>query len=394
MVKYKSNLHLLAQRVLLLLAFYSLCRLLFFAFNINYFGELTTISFLKDLLFGIRFDSCAIAISNIVFICLHFNPFQFFYHRFYKLLLKVLFLAVNIPLLLFSCIDFGLFRFSAKHATSDVFKIMSFGEDFANTLPGMIRDFWYVLVVFIALVVFLVWSYNKIGIEKKIPKKQDKTPVHISKKIVSYLAGIILVVIGFRGGIQYKPVSIISASQYGSSKDVALILNTPFTLLKTAGKGHLTEVRYFTDEESEKIAPTIHLFRSDEPFRQLNVVLIILESFGKEYIGSLNHGNGHTPFLDSLIGESFVFENAFANGKRSIEGVPGIVAGIPSLMSEPFITSAYSGNSINSLASLLKKKGYRTSFFHGGTNGTMGFDNFTHLAGFDSYYGRRQLGNL
>ncbi len=348
---------------------------------------------MRDIFFGTRFDISAIIISNIFFIALHFNPFGFFYHRVYQVLLKIIFIAVNIPMLLFSCIDFGLFRFSGKHATSDAFKIMSFGNDFINTLPRMLLDFWYVLLIFIVLSILLIKAYNKIRLTTGKARPAEKKSAYVFKKIIFNAVSIALVVIGFRGGIQYKPISIISASQYGTSKDVALLLNTPFTIMKTYGKNHLTEKNYFSKKEAESISPFNHHFNSNEPFRKLNVVIIVMESFGKEYIGSMNSYKGYTPFLDSLIKESLVFTNAFANGKRSIEGIPGIVSGIPSLMGEPFITSAYSGNAITSLAGILKPKGYVTSFYHGGTNGTMGFDNFIHLAGFDYYYGRREYKN-
>jgi hypothetical protein len=349
-------------------------------------------SFLKDFFFGVRFDLSAIIISNIFFIAFHFIPFRFFYSTWYQLFLKIQFLLVNIIFLLFTCIDFGFFRFSSKHTTSDAFRVMSFGEDFINTAPSAIRDFWYVLLAFIIFITLLVWSYKRIRIEKNRPG-DNRSALRTILHIIYYPVGIGLVIIGFRGGIQYKPISIITASHYGSSKDVALILNTPFTILKTFYKSGLSEIRFFPEKKAEKISPVIHRFQPGLPEKKLNVVVIILESFGKEYIGSLNHYQGYTPFLDSLIGESLVFTNAFANGKRSIEGIPSIIAGMPPLMEEPFITSAYSGNTINSLASLLKKKGYVTSFYHGGTNGTMGFDNFTNLAGFDSYYGRHEYNN-
>ncbi|MCX6292425.1 MAG: sulfatase-like hydrolase/transferase [Bacteroidetes bacterium] len=389
----KNRLLLLGQRMLLLVVLYSFCRFLFLLFNLAYFSEVPTSSLLKDFIAGIRFDLSAIIISNIVFIALHFNPLRFFYSRYYQLSLKIIFLAVNIPLLLFSFIDFCLFRFSAKHATSDAFKIMSFGEDFINTVPGMILDFWYVLVVFILTVFLLVYAYQKIKPAASAAANNTHQPFFIVRNIVFSVVAIAGVVTGFRGGIQYKPISIISASRYGSSKDVALILNTPFTILKTLGKNHLTEMTFFSEEEAEKISPLVHHYNGDEKFRNLNVVVIVMESFGNEYIGGMNHDRGYTPFLDSLMKESLVFPRAFANGKRSIEGIPSIVAGIPSLMAEPFITSSYSENSITSLASLLRKKRYFTSFYHGGTNGTMGFDNFVHLAGFESYYGRREYRN-
>jgi phosphoglycerol transferase MdoB-like AlkP superfamily enzyme len=127
--------------------------------------------------------------------------------------------------------------------------------------------------------------------------------------------------------------------------------------------------------------------------------VIILESFSKEYIGGLNKTidngryKGYTPFLDSLIKESLVFTSAFANGKRSIEAIPAVLAGIPSLMNDAYITSMYAGNNINSIASVLKKRNYSSAFFHGGTNGTMGFDAFAKLASFDKYYGRTEYNN-
>jgi phosphoglycerol transferase MdoB-like AlkP superfamily enzyme len=59
-------------------------------------------------------------------------------------------------------------------------------------------------------------------------------------------------------------------------------------------------------------------------------------------------------------------------------------------MTEDFITSQYGSDKFNSLASLLKTEGYNSSFFHGGKNGTMGFDAFCKSAGFDNYYGKNE----
>jgi phosphoglycerol transferase MdoB-like AlkP superfamily enzyme len=82
-----------------------------------------------------------------------------------------------------------------------------------------------------------------------------------------------------------------------------------------------------------------------------------------------------------------VFENAFANGKRSIEAVPAILAGLPTLSDDSYITSRFSGNKILGLPAILAREGYNTSFFHGGRNGTMGFDEFSHIVGIQHYYG-------
>ena len=73
-----------------------------------------------------------------------------------------------------------------------------------------------------------------------------------------------------------------------------------------------------------------------------------------------------------------------------MEGIPAVLASVPTLMDDAFIISPYGSNQINSLASLLKEKGYVTSFYHGGINGTMGFDAFSKVAGFDNYCGMHE----
>ncbi|MBK6988267.1 MAG: sulfatase-like hydrolase/transferase [Bacteroidetes bacterium] len=218
----------------------------------------------------------------------------------------------------------------------------------------MIGDFWYVLLILFAMWYTLQRFYpTKPSVQLNsfsiINSDAPSRPIYF----LIYFIG--LFVIGFRGGIQFKPLTIISATQYGNSTCTPLILNTPFTYVKTFGKNVLEEKNFMSKDQAEQISPTIHL-PTDSAFRDLNVVLIILESFGKEYIGHYNKGKGYTPFLDSLIGQSYDCTQSYANAKRSIEGIPAILAGIPSLLSEPFITSAYAGNTLTSIASLLNKK--------------------------------------
>src|SRR5690606_24927473 len=124
-----------------------------------------------------------------------------------------------------------------------------------------------------------------------------------------------------------------------------------------------------------------------------NVVIIILESFGKEFIGFYSGEKTYTPFLDSLLGQSLTFTGGFANGKKSIEAVPSIFASIPSLQDNPYISSQYNSNRIIGLPELLKEHGYTSAFYHGATNGSMRFDSFAQFIGFDHYVGKKEYGN-
>ena len=385
----KSSYTLLIKRLWLLLLIYTFCRLLFYFFNFDYFTAVNFSDLSKSFFYGIRFDITAIVITNTPIILLHFLPEKIFQSKLISVINKFLFILINSIAILLNAIDFSLFQFTAKRATADVFKVISFGHDFTNTVPKMIGDFWYVLLILLAMWYTLQRFYPtkpSVHLNSFFNSKFSTTLLGRSIFLIAFIG---LFVIGFRGGIQFKPLTIISATQYGSSTCTPLILNTPFTYVKTFGKNVLEEKNFMSKDQAEQISPTIHL-PTDSAFRDLNVVLIILESFGKEYIGHYNKGKGYTPFLDSLIGQSYDCTQSYANAKRSIEGIPAILAGIPSLLSEPFITSAYAGNSLTSIASLLNKKNYETIFFHGGTNGTMGFDNFSKATGYKRYFGRTE----
>ena len=62
-------------------------------------------------------------------------------------------------------------------------------------------------------------------------------------------------------------------------------------------------------------------------------------------------------------------------------------------MNQSIVGSNYAGNKINSLAQILKQNGYYTAFFHGGKNGTMNFDAYAQMAGFDDYFGKNEYNN-
>lgn len=62
---------------------------------------------------------------------------------------------------------------------------------------------------------------------------------------------------------------------------------------------------------------------------------------------------------------------------------------MPCFLDNQYLNSIYSNNTLQTLPSLLKDKGYTSTFF-GGTNGTINLNSFAKLAGFDKYYGRTE----
>jgi phosphoglycerol transferase MdoB-like AlkP superfamily enzyme len=228
---------------------------------------------------------------------------------------------------------------------------------------------------------------------KQLPKQRFVLKIKpISKQlfILVFASGIFIV--SARGGLQLKPIKPINAGELSGSQNTSLILNTPFCILHSLNEKPLVEYNYFKKEDLTNIYSPIHLPQSQQINKQ-NIVILILESFSKEFVGYYNEGESNTPFLDSLMRQGIVFNNAYANGLKSIDALPAITASIPTLMNNPFITSDYGQNKIESLASILKKEGYNTSFFHGGLRGTQGFYSFSRKAGIQEYHGMEEYNN-
>ena len=399
-----KEIHLLLMRLSIALLTYPICKILFFIFNHSYFSDVFLGDFISILFFGLRFDFSALVLMNVPFTLLHIIPLGFTKKKWYQRILKIVFLTVNGIAILADCVDLEYYKFTLKRTTSDFFDLFGLGSDISTMLPQYIKDFWYVILIATTLIIFISWLYNKTksngawssedgGISQlRTPNSQLIARVFSWLVLTSALIG--LMVIAFRGGLQLRPIMTINASEYVSAKNIPLIINTPFSIIKSYGLEELEEKKYFSEDEVKKIYNPIHHpeYRIQNTEYRINVFIIILESFSKEYT-SLGKRKSYTPFLDSLMNESLVFNNAFANGKKSMEGIPAVLSGIPSLMNESFITSIYCGNPFNSLSNTLRSKGYSSAFFHGGTNGTMGFDAFCSSSGFDKYVGRFEYNN-
>ncbi len=390
-----KEIQILLLRLSLALAVYPACKLLFFLFNYNYFSDISFPQFLSILFFGLRFDLSALALMNAPYILLHMIPF-FISKKWYQLLLHLVFMLVNSLSILADCVDMEYFKFTQKRTTSDFFDLFGLGNDMSSLLPRYLTDFWYIVFIWIGLTALIAWAYGKIKSSSKQQEKDAKSP--LSETVIRITLHTVLIgslIVAFRGGLQLRPIMPINASEYVAAKNIPLIINTPFSIIKSYGLETLEEKNYFPETELPKIIDPIHrsFKTARDSSRKPNVFIIILESFSKEYIGALSGQHTHTPFLDSLISQGLVFDNAFANGKRSLEGLPAVAAGIPGLINEPYITSIYGSNRFNSIATALGETGYTSAFFHGGTNGTMGFDAFSNAAGYQAYHGRNEYNN-
>lgn len=390
-----GNIGSLLKHLFLLLVVYSVCRGGFFLFNYVYFEGLSVGELLWVFVVGLRFDLSVIILLNFPFILFFVLPFPFRERVWYRVILRWLYVIVNSVGVLANAVDFVYFPYTLKRMNATVFNFFNgkMGDDVFTLLPTFFKDYWYAVVIGIGLCVWIYYGYRR--------NEKNNSLVWNTREYIRqwglFVVAMGMALVGYRGGFQMKPLHPVHAGEYVEVKYIPLLINTPFSIAKTVGVKAIEPSTYWHIDD-ENVLKNLYDTRhngSKEGFKRMNVVTIILESFSKEYVGALNgrQVESVTPFLDSLIEHSWVCCNAFSNGKASIEGIPAIVAGMPTWMSEAYITSPYGNNRLESLPNLLKKQGYATAFFHGGTNGTMGFDAFARVAGYEHYYGRKEYKN-
>jgi glucan phosphoethanolaminetransferase (alkaline phosphatase superfamily) len=382
-----SHLISLAKKLGISFLIFTVCRLAFYVFNLSFFND----GFPLDAFYyGLRFDWVAISYLLAPFILLSILPIGIRSNSLYKTITKVFFHLANTIGIIFNLIDLAYYQFALKRTTADFLRFISSNDDTLKLLPQYLADFWYAFVLLIVFIGFTEFLYRKSDSYSKSTIKSIKNTL---AQILIFIFISAFTAIGFRGGLQLKPLDVINAANNTSPQNVPLVLNTPFCIIKTILNDQLPETKFFTPSELTEIYSPVLKINKEGQFKGKNVVLIILESYAKEYVGFFNNGNGYTPFLDSLLEESYAFTNAYSNGSKSIEALPAILAGIPPLMNTPYVISNYSNNKIDALPDILKRNGYNTSFYHGGSNGTMGFNGFTKIAGVDNYFGMDEYPN-
>lgn len=388
----------LAYRILLAYMFYFIARIFFYFYNASLLHVATVSDFLSLSYYGLAFDTTAILYVNTLFIVLSILPFWKNTAIGYQKFLFYFYFVTNLLFYATNFIDFIYYKYTFARTTIVALEVLKHETNKTTMFAGFIYHYWHVLALFISCSILWIYLYKKVKVSVSIPTK--KIP-YFAVSILIFLLIAVLIIGGIRGGDFKKstrPINLVDASK--NVKNIVhsdIVLNTPFALIRTLFSNGFSKTNFsdVTDKVIlEKIQP-IKEYHNNVPTKP-NVVVIILESYGREYIGAFNKKSGipnyksHAPFLDSLSQHSLIFTNAYANGRQSIHGMSSILAGIPAFK-DAFTSSPYPKQKIESLVSTLENEGYTTSFFHGAANGSMGFLGFGNILGIDKYYGRTEF---
>lgn len=388
---------LLIYRLLAIVLALSISRWMLYLFNTQFFHRLTIGQAFGLYFYGMRFDIPVVIALNLIVIIYYCLPSTIIYRKGLQRFIDVFYVVINSLAIFLNFIDIVCFHFFAKHITVDFLKVLGHSDEMSFVIIRQVLfDYWYLLLLFILFVL----SINVVARHTRLTyNEKEMDPRWHRKQTITLAVMLLLSFIGWRGGLQAKPITMQTAMRYTDPQNAPILLNTPFCLLNA----HDNVLQERHNPNAADFSP-IHYDLSANRFIENdsivadtlpnNVVVIIMKNIGQEMVGYYNPDSRHhlTPFLDSLLCNSLTF-NGMSNSRRSIEVLPSILASIPSLMEDDFVRSPYADNDFDAFGQHLQRQGYKTIFFHGGNNGVQRFDRFSKRAGFTHYLGRNEYGN-
>ncbi len=370
---------LLLRRLLLALLLLTLARIVFWIFNSNQFAWPGLCDGFLVLFWGAYFDVISIFYCLSPFILIHLIPGKWFYNVKVQWGIKLFFTIILFAIFTLTCIDAGYFPFSKSRLSVELFQMAGTEE---ISIFQYILDYWWFVPVILGMV-YIVWKFY--------PASKTATKWKWYFQIPLNILVLALLVTTIRGGFRLKPLRSIDTVLFVPSDYSQLAISTGFNFLESFQAETIKIPEYFNKAEMKEIMEEdYHTLTNPAGTNKKNIVIIILESFGKEYsFPNTNEAVSYTPFLTELALQSTYYSNAYSNGTRSVDGIPAILEGVPKLTKTDFMYSNYTKNITPGFPFYLKKEGYECAFYHGGKNGTMGFEAFLKSRGW-SYYGKNQ----
>ena len=388
-----SNIGAAALNMLVAYLVWMLSRVAFFVENWSTFAPYMSWPLFKSMLRGaLVFDTSALLYINSLYLVLMLLPLHLKERPGFHAGLKWLYVVTNAVGVAMNLMDSVYFQYTGRRSTVSVFTEFANEGNIASILMTEFAHHWYLVLAFV-LLVFLLWRcYTK----PRLEVYRFGHHYYISQ-LVALLVMIPLAIVGIRGSVTAgtRPITISNANEFVNRPvEASVVLNTPFSMIRSIGKKVFVTPDYMPGDQMEATYSPLHSSPVTDELSHpgKNVVILIVESMGKEYIGSFNRDldggayRGYMPFIDSLLTQSLTFEYSYANGRISMDAMPSILSGLP-MMVEPFFLTPASLNDVEGLPKMLAREGYSSAFFHGAHNISMGFSAYAHSIGYEHYYG-------
>ena len=398
----KNNLTFLLIFFSLFLFFNELFRIVFLFHNMGSSAGSSLSGILLALIVGLRFDIAVFSFINIIPSAILLLPLSYLQIQKRFRIAAWGLILLNAPIFFVNGIDVAYFEYSGKRST---FELLVLKKDIFSFSPMLLLQYSWLVFIFMGMlagIYYLLFRWHR--------GMRERSYFTVQRRAVDFLlmpAIVALMLVGMRGGLQLRALRPAMAF---FSPDFFLghvASNSAFNLIKSMGDSGAEKLLLLDDNKSvayvrgkisgnydgeyiSNIYPLIRKTEFSDATKKYNIVIFVMESMNAENVGVLNSNaavKNLTPNFDRLSRKGILFTNYHSNAKRSIEAFPAILNSLPDILQKPLITSEYETNATWGIGNILKSMGYKTFFFHGGRNGSMGLDQYAKISGFEKYYG-------
>jgi len=249
------------------------------------------------------------------------------------------------------------------------------------------RMLWqgYKLEIFSSTIILLLLGFL---FKRALSSRVSSSPRRgVVSMLLTSFAVILICALGIRSSLGHRPANPSMAAFSSDLLVNDLTLNSTYNVLYAMynSKRHESSVRAYGRMDIKEAVqqvrqdmavadegfisdtlPTLHesSWLQENP-NPPNLVIILQESLGAEFVGALG-GVKVTPELDKLTEQGIWFDKLYATGTRSVRGIEAVVTGFTPTPARSVVKLPKSQAGFFSIAELLQRRGYDTSFIYGG----------------------------
>ncbi|MBB3143482.1 LTA synthase family protein [Halomonas organivorans] len=257
----------------------------------------------------------------------------------------------------------------------------------AGSLGGMLFARWPYLAGILALLVLI----------GRIPVASARRQLRLAPEL-AMLAVIVATVPIVRGGVNGVPQSPDDAQRLGEADAATAALNGAYAALHGLQRGHKyalerTTLGWMSDTEAKARVDRLYPDRrltTGAP-REMNVAVVLLESWASVFMEPLDDGRAVTPRFDALAEQSLHSHDLIAGGRRTTEGMFSLFCSYQNPPGQTIAQTDLARYDYDCLPSRLAHAGWQTAFFQGSHENTSGTGAFAQSLGFRDSFGKEDI---
>ncbi|MCX6258854.1 MAG: LTA synthase family protein [Bacteroidia bacterium] len=370
------------------LVYFIFARLLFLCYELPQSGQYNLFTLLLTEYHGLRLD---LSVTGYIMVIptLLLAASQFFNRRYLKIILSVYTIFILIILTIVIVADLELYRnWGYRMDNTPLLYLRTPGEAMASVKWQTIF-----LLVSIMTAIIIAFSFIFTRITGKIILK---LPEGNWKRSLVFIMLTCLLFIPIRGSFSLATVNTgmvyFHKDNYPNQAAVNVIFNVIYSLTEIKKQ---PEYHYMEESKAEEMLRLIHTdkYKTDKVLKtsRPNIVIILLESFTYNIIGSLGGRSDITPNFNRLSKEGILFSNFYASGDRSDKGIVAILSGFPAQPATSIINFPEKTQRLPFLSRELEKDGYNTAFYYGGEINFANMNSFFVNGGFDKIVSKKDF---